>query len=282
MKVLGLTGMGGIGKTTLATALFDRLSDASTSSCFVTDIRSAIPAPHGARHLQHKLLKDLADDHEVPHDCVESVCPPPDASAAACLREIMLAITSGYHLQYDDLFGRIRTVALATTVRCLCAGRQQLRHWLSGRKVLIVLDDIEDGNVHELLDVAAGPPRLTSLGEHFTAASMVWAQYSTSFKCSRRFAGPGSVVIMTSRDQRTLRLSACQHVELVEVLDSAWARDLFYSNVDISSIPSDVTNQTVAQIIDLCSGLPLSLKVLCRCLHGTLAHILRDDPTDTS
>ena len=75
--------------------------------------------------------------------------------------------------------------------------------------------------------------------------------------------GTGSVIIMTSRDQRVLKLAGCQHIELIGVLDPAWAWDLFNAQVDISSIPSDVESTTIAQTINLCSGLPLSLKVSC-------------------
>ena len=59
--MLGLTGMGGIGKTTLANALFNSLSDPATSACFVPDIRSVICEPHGTEQLQQKMLQDLVD-----------------------------------------------------------------------------------------------------------------------------------------------------------------------------------------------------------------------------
>ena len=68
MKVLGLTGLPGVGKTTLATAMYDRLKDTAgyLYSCFVPDVRAGQPV-----QLQRKLLRDLAHLDREPLDPLE-------------------------------------------------------------------------------------------------------------------------------------------------------------------------------------------------------------------
>lgn len=60
VHVLGLWGMGGIGKTTLASALYNELLPAFGGNvCFVDDIRSQASQAQGLLAVQRKLLKAL-------------------------------------------------------------------------------------------------------------------------------------------------------------------------------------------------------------------------------
>ncbi|KAK9804001.1 hypothetical protein WJX72_011654 [[Myrmecia] bisecta] len=74
MKILGLTGMGGIGKTTLATALYNRLLPGIASSCcFPADVRSCAAEAGGLQKMQQYLLQQLCGwmDAPLPRDVEE-------------------------------------------------------------------------------------------------------------------------------------------------------------------------------------------------------------------
>lgn len=59
--MLGLTGLPGVGKSTLATVLYDALKDTAgfIRSCFVPDVRATLRA-RGPERLQHMMLHHLA------------------------------------------------------------------------------------------------------------------------------------------------------------------------------------------------------------------------------
>ncbi|XP_019167597.1 PREDICTED: protein SUPPRESSOR OF npr1-1, CONSTITUTIVE 1-like [Ipomoea nil] len=64
--VLGLWGMGGIGKTTIARATFDRFSSGFDDSCFLADVRK-----YGLEALQKKLLSKLLKENSIHIDDVD-------------------------------------------------------------------------------------------------------------------------------------------------------------------------------------------------------------------
>ncbi|KDO39347.1 hypothetical protein CISIN_1g047481mg [Citrus sinensis] len=62
---LGIWGIGGIGKTTIARAIFNNISSNFEGSCFLQNVREESQRPGGLGCLQQKLLSKLLQDHNV-------------------------------------------------------------------------------------------------------------------------------------------------------------------------------------------------------------------------
>ena len=77
-----------------------------------------------------------------------------------------------------------------------------------------------------------------------------------------------SVVIITSRNTALLR-DNCTHTQEVALLPQAQAEQLFSSYAfDMEARPAAV-RERVAQVVELCDGLPLTIKVRA-CYHACL------------
>ncbi|KAK9200336.1 hypothetical protein WN944_015533 [Citrus x changshan-huyou] len=62
---LGIWGIGGIGKTTIARAIFDKISGDFDGSCFLENVREESQIPGGLACLRQKLLSNLLKDKNV-------------------------------------------------------------------------------------------------------------------------------------------------------------------------------------------------------------------------
>lgn len=70
VRVIGIWGMGGIGKTTIAKCLYEEYSRQFDSSCFIENVR--ILAEKGLPYLQEKLISNLqGQKQETSLWCVE-------------------------------------------------------------------------------------------------------------------------------------------------------------------------------------------------------------------
>ncbi|EXB74726.1 TMV resistance protein N [Morus notabilis] len=65
IRVLGIHGMGGVGKTTLATALFNKVVGHFEHRSFVSSVREISAQEDGLVSLQNKLIKDLSNGSDV-------------------------------------------------------------------------------------------------------------------------------------------------------------------------------------------------------------------------
>ncbi len=109
-------------------------------------------------------------------------------------------------------------------------GKLELQRRLKGLPVLIVLDDVGDGDASKLLSI----PALAS----------------------------GSLVIITSRSRAALSRAGCHHVHSVQLLSPTAAAALFMANAaQDGSLSAAVQQRTVTAVVRMCQGLPLSLKV---------------------
>ncbi|WMV34806.1 hypothetical protein MTR67_028191 [Solanum verrucosum] len=180
---IGIWGMAGVGKTTVARALFNEISCQFEESCFLPNVRRVLEkhGPGGLHHLQQKLLSQILKKH---------------------------------------------SVGLANFAR----GDEFISQMLRSRKVLIILDDMDDN--HQL--------------EHLTG--------------KRNLFGDGSRVITTTRSFDLLG----KHDGFYRVpeLTNNEALELFSWHAFEQGAPVKDFEELSCCVVDYAKGLPLTLEIL--------------------
>ncbi|XP_070001806.1 TMV resistance protein N-like isoform X2 [Nicotiana sylvestris] len=189
VRIVGIWGMGGVGKTTIARAMFDTLLGRRDSSyqfdgaCFLKDIKEN---KRGMHSLQNTLLFEL-------------------------LRE-----NANYNNEDD--------------------GKHQMASRLRSKKVLIVLDDIDDKD-HYL---------------EYLAGDLDWF-------------GNGSRIIVTTRDKHLIGKNDI--IYEVTALPDHEAIQLFYQHAFKKEVPDECFKELSLEVVNHAKGLPLALKVWGSSLH---------------
>ncbi|KAJ0524513.1 putative TIR domain, P-loop containing nucleoside triphosphate hydrolase [Helianthus annuus] len=182
VRMIGIKGMGGGGKTTLARAVFDHISISFEGKSFVENVREGSKGS-GLKELQKKVLQNVFNDKSID---VESV--------------------------YD--------------------GRSLMKKMMCSRKVLVVLDDVDDIGQLEAL---AGEP--------------------TWFKQGSRF-------IITTRDEQVLKAHRVNFIHDVCLLSQKEAMCLFSRCAFGREIPNQGYADLSRKVVHYAAGLPLTIKVL--------------------
>ncbi|KAK9077604.1 hypothetical protein SSX86_005941 [Deinandra increscens subsp. villosa] len=186
VRLIGIKGMGGAGKTTLARAVFDRISFQFEGSSFVENVREFSKGSLcGLRTLQKRILSDV--------------------------------------LRTQDI-----------TINGVYEGIKMMKQRLYGRKVLVVLDDVDHIQQLEAL-----------------AGELNW------FK-------PGSRVIITTREEQVLIAHGVPKKLILNanMLSHEEAICLFSRHAFGTQIPAQGYEDLSEQVVSYAAGLPLTIRVL--------------------
>ncbi|XP_048439829.1 disease resistance protein RPV1-like isoform X1 [Pyrus x bretschneideri] len=184
--VVGIWGMGGIGKTTIARAVYEKIACQFEACCFLDNVKEEFSAC-GAVHMQEKLLSRILNE---------------------------------------------KVQSLGTLDR----GYRMILERLQMKKVLIVLDDVDDV---------------------FQIETLLGKQHSF---------GGGSRIIITTRDK--LVLSRADAIYSPKVLSGDGALELFSQYAFRTKQPKRDYDPLSSRAVRYAQGLPLALKVLGAFLYN--------------
>ncbi|XP_076927746.1 disease resistance protein RUN1-like [Bidens hawaiensis] len=182
VRMIGIKGMGGAGKTTLARAVFYDESFRFEGKSFVENVREASKGS-GLKELQEKVLNEVFDDND-------------------------------------------------TVVKDVFEGESMMRRRMRSRKVLLVLDDVDD--IDQLKALAGA---------------------TTWFK-------PGSRIIITTRGTDPLLKHKVDVIHDVDLLSEEEAIRLFLRCAFEGGVPTQEYEELSRKALLYAQGLPLTIKVL--------------------
>ncbi|XP_065622821.1 disease resistance protein RUN1-like [Quercus suber] len=180
--LVGICGMGGMGKTTLAQEIYRRISSNFEASCFIANVRDETKN-QGLVSLQKQLLSKILMESEI-------------------------------------------------NIWNVCEGINIIRNTLCNKNVFIVLDDVD------------GDEQLKALaGRH-------------------DWFGPGSRIILTSRDSQLLKRNGVDDVYNITGLNDDESLELFSWSAFKKPYPEENYVDLSKDFVNYAKGLPLALKVL--------------------
>ncbi|KAL1370031.1 TMV resistance protein N isoform X1 [Arachis hypogaea] len=188
-SMVGIYGIGGIGKTTLAKALYNTICNQFEGACFLFDVRKTSNQEKGQVHLQQTFLLELLEEGKIKFSSVEK-------------------------------------------------GISILKDRLAGKKVLVVLDDVD--NMEQLRALAG--------------------------KCG--WFGSGSRIIITTRNKYLLTAHQVKSIYEMKLLNVYESLELFCLNAFKMSSPATNYDDLSNRAIGYAKGLPLALKVIGSNLIG--------------
>ncbi|KAK7281177.1 hypothetical protein RIF29_08927 [Crotalaria pallida] len=181
--IIGIWGMGGIGKTTTAKALYNKIHGEFEDKSFLANIREIWDKDRGRSDLQEQLLSDI--------------------------------------LKTKNL--KIHSVEL---------GKGMIKERLCRKRALVVLDDVTK---IEQLNALCG---------------------------NREWIGPGSVLIMTTRDKRMLNVLEVDYLYSMKEMEEKESLELFSWHAFREPTPQEDFFELSRNVVAHCGGLPLALEVL--------------------
>jgi hypothetical protein len=189
VHIVGIYGMGGIGKTTLAKAIYNQIYNGFEGSSCLLNIKEISEQPNGLVHLQEQLLFDVL---------------------------------------------KIKNLKIANVDR----GINLIKERFHCKRVLVILDDVDHLK------------QLNSL-----AGSSEWF-------------GPGSRVILTTRDEHLLTELGVHRKYKVEELNREESLQLFSWHAFRMAHPIEDYQELSIGVVNYAGGLPLALEILGSYLSG--------------
>ncbi|GJX66897.1 disease resistance TIR-NBS-LRR class family protein [Tanacetum coccineum] len=190
VRMIGINGMGGAGKTTTERAIFDHLSNDFEATSFVEDVRKVSNSVSDLKKLQEQILSKVVNE--------------------------------------------------SVTLTGVNEGKNMMKRSMCGKKVLLVLDDVDH---LDQLDALAGDPK--------------W------FK-------PGSIIIITTRDEQVLVAHRVHLIREINLLSDKEAICLFsrYAYAIRRENPLQGYEDLSRKVVRYAAGLPLIVRVLGSFLCG--------------
>ncbi|XP_028760678.1 TMV resistance protein N [Neltuma alba] len=189
IKMIGIWGAGGIGKSTIARAVYNSIADNFEGLCFLSSVRKRSKMPHGLPHLQETLLRELVMEEDLK--------------------------LNDYH-----------------------EGIPIIEHRLSQKKILLILDDVDELNQ---LDALAG---------------------------SCNWFGCGSRIIITTRDKQLLVSHGVTSIDEVKELNYEESLKLLswcaFKKENVDSNNMEACNRAIRYSC----GFPLVLELIASKLCG--------------
>lgn len=176
---IGMHGMGGVGKTTLAKAVYNQNYQQFEGSCFLANVREVSRTEQGLVCLQKQLIADVLKRNNINIGNVDQ-------------------------------------------------GIELIRARMCSRKVLVVIDDLDDPKALKVLEGSISP---------------------------------GSITIITTRNEDLLDSLKVQAKYKVNVLDADQSRQLFAQHAFGNYKISDKFIELSKEILERAGGLPLALEI---------------------